>query len=248
MLRIAAEVGYSETAFLAPDGSGEPGHYVVRYYTPLAEVAFCGHATIAAGVALAERGAPAALSLATRDGIVDVATELGDDDLVHATLTSVTPWIREAPAALLDGVLALLGWQPDELDPSLPPALAYAGVRHLIVAVRDLATLGRMTYDFDPMQRLMLDHELTTVQLIWREARDRFRARDPFAVGGVVEDPATGAAAAALGAYLRERGEISAPATFEVRQGVEMGRPSLLTVSIVPGERGVRVSGTAVPI
>jgi PhzF family phenazine biosynthesis protein len=95
---------------------------------------------------------------------------------------------------------------------------------------------------------MMLAHELTTFQLVWREGRLRFHARDPFAVGGVVEDPATGAAAAAFGAYLRERGEIVAPATFEIIQGVEMGRPSLLTVSIESGEAGVRVSGTAVPI
>ena len=75
-----------------------------------------------------------------------------------------------------------------------------------------------------------------------------FRARDPFPVGGVVEDPATGAAAAAFGGYLRARGEIVAPASFEIIQGVEMGRPSRLTVSIVPGEDGVRVAGNAVAI
>ncbi len=56
MQRIAAEVGYSETAFVAPDGSGAAGRFRVRYFSPLAEVPFCGHATIAAGVALAERG------------------------------------------------------------------------------------------------------------------------------------------------------------------------------------------------
>ena len=56
MQRIAAEVGYSETAFLAPDGSGATGRFRVRYFSPLAEVPFCGHATIASGVALAERG------------------------------------------------------------------------------------------------------------------------------------------------------------------------------------------------
>lgn len=63
-----------------------------------------------------------------------------------------------------------------------------------------------------------------------------------------MEDPATGAAAAAFGAYLRERGEISPPASFEIMQGVEMGRPGRLTVTIVPGESGVRVSGNAVSI
>jgi len=94
----------------------------------------------------------------------------------------------------------------------------------------------------------MLDHDLTTLQLIWREAPDRFRARDPFPVGGVVEDPATGAAAAALGAYLRARGDVVSPGSFEIAQGVEMGRPSRLTVTIVDGEDGVRVSGNAVAI
>jgi PhzF family phenazine biosynthesis protein len=248
MQRIAAEVGYSESAFLAPDGSGEPGRFRVRYFSPLAEVAFCGHATIASGVALAGRGQPADLTLTTNDGVVGLTIDSDADGRPRATLTSVEPWVREPPDGLIDGVLSLLGWRRDELDPALPPALAYAGVKHPIIAVRDLATLGRMSYDFDPMQRLMLEHDLTTVQLIWRERPDRFRARDPFAVGGVTEDPATGAAAAALGAYLRERGEIAAPATFEVLQGVEMGRPSRLTVSIVPGEAGIRVSGNAVAI
>ena len=248
MQRIAADVGYSETAFLAPDGSDAPGRFRVRYFSALAEVAFCGHATIAAGVALAERGEPANLALTTNDGVVDVAIDIDSDGRPRATLTSVEPWVRDAPDALVDGVLALLGWRPDELDPALPPAIGYAGVEHLILAVGALETLGRMSYDFDPMQRLMLDHGLTTIQLIWRESPNRFRARDPFAVGGVVEDPATGAAAAALGAYLRARGEITPPAKFDVAQGVEMGRPSLLTVSVVPGEVGVRVSGNAVPI
>jgi PhzF family phenazine biosynthesis protein len=248
MQRIASDVGDSETAFLAPDGSGEPGRFRVRYFSALAEVAFCGHATIASGVALAERGEPADLAPTTNDGVVNVAIDADAEGRPRATLTSVEPWVREPPPELVDDVLRLLDWRPAELDPNLPPAIGYAGVRHLILAVRALATLGRMSYDFDPMQRLMLEHDLTTIQLVWRESPTRFRARDPFAVGGVVEDPATGAAAAALGAYLRERGEITAPATFEIQQGVEMGRPSMLRVSIAPDEAGVRVSGTAVPL
>jgi PhzF family phenazine biosynthesis protein len=248
MQRIAAEVGYSETAFLAPDGSGDPGRLRVRYFSPAKEIDFCGHATIAAGVALAERGAPTTMALTTNDGVVDLDVGLDSDGRFRATLTSVEPWVRDLPVDVVDRLLELLGWQRDELDPSLPPAVAYAGVRHPILAVRELSTLGRMTYDFEPMRSLMLEHDFTTLQLIWRERPTRFRARDPFAAGGVVEDPATGAAAAALGAYLRERGDITAPATFEILQGVEMGRPSLLTVSMVPEQAGVRVSGNAVPI
>jgi PhzF family phenazine biosynthesis protein len=248
MQRVAAEVGYSESAFLAPDGSGEPGRLRVRYFSPAMEIAFCGHATIASGVALAERGWPAALVLRTNDGEVDLDLDRDADGRFRATLTSIEPWVRDLPDDLLARLLELLSWPEDELDPALPPALAFAGVRHPIIAVRELATLGRLSYDFEPMRRLMLEHDLTTLQLIWREAPLRFRARDPFAAGGVVEDPATGAAAAALGAYLRARGEITPPATFEIAQGVEMGRASLLTVTIVPGDSRVRVSGTAVPI
>jgi PhzF family phenazine biosynthesis protein len=257
MQAIAADVGYSESAFLAPDGSGVPGRFLVRYYSPLAEVRFCGHATIAAGVALAERGlaappsqsgARSELVVETVGGPVSLGVEREGGGGVRATLTSVTPWVREPAPALLDGALELLGWRPDDLDPELPPALAFAGVRHLILAAASYDRLALLDYPFEGLQALMLEHDLTTIQLVWRESPTRFRARDPFPVGGVVEDPATGAAAAALGAYLRERGDIVAPATFEVVQGVEMGRPSLLRVSIVPDEDGIRVSGSAVAI
>jgi PhzF family phenazine biosynthesis protein len=249
MQRIAAEVGYSETAFLAPDASRQPGRWRVRYFSPLAEVPFCGHATIASGVALAGRDATTPqLVLATNDGEVPVSVTTGRDGLSTATLTSVEPWVRDAPPMLVDRTLGYLGWRLDELDPALPPAVAFAGARHLVLAVQDLETLGRMAYPFEPVKALMLEHDLTTIQLAWREGPRSFRARDPFAVGGVVEDPATGAAAAAFGAYLRHLGEIEPPATFEITQGVEMGRPSHLTVAIVPGDARVRVSGTAVAI
>ena len=257
MQRIAADVGYSETAFLAPDGSGVTGRFRVRYFSPLAEVPFCGHATIAAGVALAERGLaadaarpgePGALVVTTNGGPVSVSVAAGDDGRIRATLTSIATWVAEADQGLVPGTLALLGWSAEDLDPALPPAIGFAGAKHLIIAVRRLDRLATLDYPFEALKAVMLGADLTTIQLVWREAPDRFRARDPFPVGGVVEDPATGAAAAALGAYLRERGEIVAPASFEIDQGVEMGRPSRITVSIMPGEAGVRVSGNAVPI
>jgi PhzF family phenazine biosynthesis protein len=260
MQRIAADVGYSETAFLAPDGSGLAGRFRVRYFSPLAEVPFCGHATIASGVALSERGlaaepaqagaigGPREIVLATNGGPVAIATEADADGLVRATLISVATWVRAPEAALTAAALELLEWRVDELDPALPSAIGFAGAKHLIIAARERQRLERLDYPFERLKALMLEHDLTTIQLVWRESPSRFYARDPFPVGGVVEDPATGAAAAALGAYLRDRGEIMAPASFEIVQGIEMGRPSLLTVSIVPGEAGVRVSGTAVPI
>jgi len=252
MQAIAAEVGYSETAFLAPSGTGAPGEYRVRYFSPLAEVAFCGHATIAGGVALGDRGSVggdrAALVFVTNDGPVTVDVEPGPDGRLLATLTSIETWVREPKPWLLAGALELLGWDRDELEPRLPPAVAFAGVRHLILAAARYERLETLDYPFEPLKALMLRAELTTIQLVWRESAEVFRARDPFPVGGQIEDPATGAAAAALGAYLRHIGELIPPATFEVLQGVEMGRPSRLSVSLVPDQDRVRVSGEAVAI
>ena len=91
----------------------------------------------------------------------------------------------------------------------------------------------------------MLAHDLTTVDLVYREDETTFHARNPFPVGGVVEDPATGAAAAAFGAYLRELGLITPPATITVHQGVDMGRPSLLTDRASPPTRRRSASAVA---
>jgi sulfane dehydrogenase subunit SoxC len=252
MQRIAADVGYSETAFLVAADDRAEGHFRVRYFSPLAEVPFCGHATVASGVVLADRAERAGgtgtadLIFETNGGPVAVAATRDADGRTRATLTSVATSVVDADPGLLASALDLLGWTQGELDPALPPAVGFAGARHLILAARDRARLTTLDYPFESLKSLMLAHDLTTLQLVWRESHLRFHARDPFPVGGVIEDPATGAAAAALGGYLRARGEIVAPATFEIVQGVDMGRPSLLTVSIEPGEPGVRVSGTAV--
>ncbi len=95
-LRIAADVGYSETAFVEP--AHAPRHYRVRYFSPLAEVAFCGHATIATAVALADRDGPGRLVLETLAGEIVVET-IVDVDGVTATLTSPATRTREANAA-----------------------------------------------------------------------------------------------------------------------------------------------------
>ena len=233
MQRIAGEVAYSETAFLAPDEAGGPGRLRVRYFSPAKEIDFCGHATIASGVALAQRGWPASMVLQTNDGLIGLAIDRDAEGRYRSTLTSVEPWVRELPDGVLERLLELLDWRRDELDPALPPMLAYAGVRHPIIAVRDLATLGRMAYDFEPMRALMLEHDLTTIQLIWREGLLRFRARDPFAAGGVVEDPATGAAAAAFAGLLAARGKLGdGDHRFAIEQGYEMGRPSVIRLAL----------------
>ena len=243
MQRIAAEVGYSETAFVAPlDGSRRS----VRYYSPKAEVSFCGHATIATGVVLGEATGECTYTLATAVGDVPVTARTRDGRL-EASLTSVEP--KQAPAddTLVDETLAVLSWKRDELDMSIPPVRAYAGAWHLVLAVSSKDRLANLDYDFDALEALMQREGLTTLQLVYRESSDVFHSRNPFPVGGVVEDPATGAAAAALGGYLRAAELLGAPSTILIRQGETMGRPSRLTVEI-PKQGGIVVSGNAVRI
>jgi PhzF family phenazine biosynthesis protein len=241
MQQIAADLGYSESAFAVgrPDGG-----YDVRYFSPAMEVPFCGHATIATAVALADRDGAGPLTFHTQAGVVPVATQ-GTDGDVTATLTSVAPHVEAAPAGLLQAALNALRWSEDDLDPALPPKVSYAGARHLILAAGTRERLADLDYDFGALKQIMQAHELVTVDLVHREDETTFHARNPFPVGGVVEDPATGAAAAAFGAYLRDQGLITTPATVTVHQGVDMGRPSLLTIT-VGAEPEIRVSGRAV--
>ncbi|MER6268021.1 PhzF family phenazine biosynthesis isomerase [Streptomyces sp900105755] len=263
MLAIAAELGYSESAFLtAPpaglgggdkDGDGEGGGegagraYTIRYFSPKAEVPFCGHATIATAVALAERTGPGELVFATRAGTVPVAvTEEGGT--VRATLTSVEPHTEEIAGADLAEALAALDWPAADLDPAFPPRIAFAGARHLVLATATRARLADLAYDFARLEALMHRLDLTTVQLVWRESAGVFHVRDPFPVGGVVEDPATGAAAAAFGAYARELGLVPEDAVLTLHQGEDLGRPGELTVTLRAGDPRVHVSGTGARI
>jgi PhzF family phenazine biosynthesis protein len=242
MQAMAKEVGYSESAFVVARGDGT---HDVRYYSPEMEVPFCGHATIATAVALAERDGAGDLTFHTQAGTVPVATNQANG-AITATLTSVAPHVEDAPEALLDAALKALGWTADELDPNLPPKVSYAGARHLILAAKTRERLANLDYDFDALKQTMQEHELVTVDLVYKENDATYHARNPFPVGGVVEDPATGAAAAAFGAYLRDQELVTPPATVTVHQGVDMGRPSLLTIDIEDARPEIRVSGRAV--
>jgi PhzF family phenazine biosynthesis protein len=243
MQQIAADVGFSETAFVAPALGRER---TIRYYSPKAEVSFCGHATIATGVVLGETEGDGTYRLETTVGIVPVTVRLRNG-YREASLTSVEPKYTIAPDSLVNDVLSAVGWKSTDLDGSIPPAKAYAGAWHLVLAVAYAHRLAKLEYDFDRLKALMLHDDLTTLQLVWRESSEIFHSRNPFPIGGIKEDPATGAAAAALGGYLRNAKLIEVPATILIRQGEVMGRPSRLTVEI-PATGGIIVKGTAVPI
>ncbi|MFF7377442.1 PhzF family phenazine biosynthesis protein [Streptomyces massasporeus] len=246
MLATAAEVGYSETAFVVDPGDGTLD---VRYFSPLAEVSFCGHATIATAVAHAERHGTGRLHLRTQAGPVTVTTDRADDGTLVATLVSVAPRTVPLEEADFTELLAILGWSTEDLDPALPPRVAFAGAWHPVLATASRDRLADLDYDMAVLGDLMARRDWTTIDLVLRESPTVFHARNPFPPGGVAEDPATGAAAAAFGGYLRELELVPTPTTLTIHQGVDMGRPSTITVT-VPADphSGIGVSGTAVRI
>jgi PhzF family phenazine biosynthesis protein len=271
MQRIAAEVGYAETAFLVgPTVDGDDRAVTTRYFSPVAEVPFCGHATIATAVALAEARGPGAFRFETAVGPVVIDTTSDGGGVIRAAFTSVEPRVRALDAAVADDLLGLLGLARDDVDPAWPIDEAFAGNWHPVVALRSRQVFDAFGFEPDALRRLM-DRQgwAGTVTVVCTEGVElplggapggesddesgdesigaelpEVEARNLFPVGDITEDPATGSAAAALGAYLRAGGLVAPPSRFVVRQGRHVGRPSVLEVD-VPAAGGVTVSGTA---
>jgi len=240
MQRIAAQVGYSETVFAAPAGA----QWRVRYFSPESEVAFCGHATIALGAALAQRHGDGVYALALNHAAITVEGRCAGARF-EAALQSPPTRSAPAPAALVTAALALFGYTAGDLDPRMAPAIANAGNDHLVLALSSRALLAAMRYDLAAGRALMHEHGLVTVVLAWAEHDRLFHTRNPFASGGVYEDPATGAGTAALAGYLRDLGWPHGGA-IDVVQGEDMGMRSRLRAGISPmAGASVRVSGSA---
>ena len=241
MRDIAAKVGYSETAFAARDGD----HWRVRYFAPQSEVDFCGHATIALGSVLAETHGPGTYPLKINTGDISVTSARDDSGRMQVRLVSPPTRSRAAEPGILSEALNLFGLNETDLDGRIPPAIANAGNDHLVLALKRRDRLAAMAYDLSAGRDMMSEHGLTTISLLHVESDRRFNSRNAFAIGGVTEDPATGAAAAALGGYLRD---INWPheGHIEIRQGADMGAPSVLFVSIPDGAgEPVSVSGSS---
>lgn len=240
MQKVAAQVGYSETVFAAPVENG----WRVRYFAPEVEVDFCGHATIALGAALARHTGPGLFALTLNHARITVEGHLSETEW-GASFQS--PPTRSGPVAatVLDEALDLFGLTHADLDTRIPPAVAHGGGDHLILALKDRKTLREMQYNLEKGQALTVREGFITINLIYAETAQLFHARNPFPLGGVYEDPATGAAAAALAGYLRDLGWPHGGAII-IHQGEDMGVPSRLEAKITSGRgESIRVSGSA---
>jgi PhzF family phenazine biosynthesis protein len=238
MQKTAFDVGYSETVFAAPVEDG----WRVRYFSPTAEVPFCGHATIALGAALAQKFGSAEYRLFLNH--IEITVEgRADGNQLLASLTSA-PTHHSAPSRTqLSEALSLFGYNKADLSHEIPPAVIYGGSNHLALTLNSREALAAMKYDFDSGRELMLRQGWVTVMLAHPSAADRFHSRNAFAYGGVYEDCATGSATAAYAGYIRDLRELTS-ATLRFFQGDDMAAPSRLTVVLDPSlGKSVRVAG-----
>ena len=238
MQSIAAEVGFSETVFAEKQGKS----WKTRYYSPENEVPFCGHATIALGAALGALHGEGVFDLALAEADITVEA-MKHDGVWMAALQSPPTKTDAIKVDQIAAALSLFDLQPSDIDVRFPPALAHAGANHYIIALNDRDRLAAMDYDLDAGRDLMLKENLITIALVHCEDDTHFNVRNAFASGGVLEDPATGAAAAAFGGYLRDLGW-KHDGAVTIKQGEDMGMPSQIRVEI--GEKkgsSIRVVG-----
>jgi trans-2,3-dihydro-3-hydroxyanthranilate isomerase len=254
MQRIAAEMNFSETTFVASSPQDDGG-YPVRIYTPAREIAFAGHPILGTAWVLRQHVAPGQagpvrLNLAV--GQVPVTFEADADGEVVA-------WFA-APPAELGGVCdraamaAALGLSVDDLAEEGPVQQVGAGTRAMIVPLRSLAALHRARLDLGAYAPLLAQGFPPLTYLFCRQTldpRNDLSARFFFEAHGVREDPATGNGAAFLGAYLLEHGLLGpGDLSLRIEQGHAVRRPSLVQVRATQagGTRQVSVGGRNIAV
>ncbi|MCF2240481.1 PhzF family phenazine biosynthesis protein [Halobacterium salinarum] len=256
MQAIAAELGASETAFLRPSDAADRR---LRYFTPTTEVDLCGHATIASHAHLYDDGALVAgeHTLETNVGVLDI--EVAEDGTVW--MAQNPPTVREVELSY-ERVAEATGTEAAALrgaSDDIPLAVADTGLPFLIVHITYLSDLGDADPDFDAVEALADDVGAAGVYMFSFDALDRAstahgRAWVPGV--GVDEDPVTGTASGAAGAYLARFGAFDGDAPDEMvfEQGHFVDRPGRVRVRVagdapMVGGRGVStLDGTlAVP-
>jgi trans-2,3-dihydro-3-hydroxyanthranilate isomerase len=254
MQRIAAEVDYSETTFvLRADVEATRASprtpLPVRIFTPTTELPFAGHPTVGTACWLCESeglAAPLTLRLGAGDVVVHREEDPAGGRARYGFDTPAPALLDPLPAA----EAAAIAGVPVEAVEEQPCSLVLSGPLYLLVPLADGTALDRLAPDLEALRRLgaRLDRLPALFAFAMSGTGDEasVRARMFFDAGSLREDPATGSAVAALGAWVRATGVASLPAELHVRQGEAMGRPSDLYLRV--DETALRLSGSAVPL
>ena len=261
MQAIAREMNLSETTFVLKPTKPE-ADYKVRIFTPSKEMRFAGHPSIGTAHALVEEGKirlGERLTTVRQEvgiGVLPIEIEQMADGRRVITMTQGKPRLGRTVADLRELAQALM-ISPEEIaSDMLPVQVSSTGLDQLMVPLRSVEQLTRLAPDYERLKEFENRFRLEgcyVFALTASRLKASVRARFFIPSAGVHEDPATGSAAGALGAYLVVHKVFGSKTviSFSVEQGSEIGRPSLMTVTVhQDGESPdlVKVGGTAVTV
>lgn len=245
MQAIAREMNLSETTFILPPTDAS-AHVKVRIFTPQIELPFAGHPVVGTGYVLATEGLlprPAesfAIRLELGVGVLPVDITCADGAVAQVIMTQRAPqFLAELPLDDVGQLARGLGVEAqDLLSAGLPTQLVSTGLPQLVVPLRSLAAMRAITLELGVLHTICErygTHSIYafTCETVTPSAQVHSRLFAPLA--GVLEDPATGSASGALGAYLvhhRVFGGEAEVIRLENEQGYEMGRPSRILIEV----------------
>lgn len=237
MLQVAAELRYSETAFVRRHSDKE---FTIRYFTPKAEVELCGHATIASFFLLYREGLASGSCLChTLAG--DLTVEAGERVMMQMAEPRIVATIEET-----EDIYKSLG--VSNYSPQMPVQIVYSGLPDLMIPLPDVVTMQALKPDMEAVATLTKKYEAVSFH-VFAFNNDGYTAhvRDFAPLYGVPEESATGTANAALTYYLQQCGCLGSEAECAFLQGEAMGRPSVIATQINK-DGTLYVGGTAVVV
>lgn len=257
MLKVAAELRYSETAFVKLLGDNR---FKIRFFTPVAEVELCGHATIGAFHALLEEGMverDSVYEVETLQGVLGVEVKENGSILMDMAKPQLYEYIKDKDA--VDELYSIMGLQRADghgvcnVNPQLylHPRIVSTGLRDIMLPVANEEEFYKVAPDFAALAELSKRYNVVGVHAFTCNSKDgRVHARNFAPLYGIDEEAATGTSNGALACYLFDYGIVAGDQTVNVIQGEKMGRPSLISAQILlrGGELSVKVGGRAVTL
>ena len=238
LIKTAAELRYSETAFVKPVSDTE---LLFKYFTPAAEVDFCGHATIAAFTVLLKTGfakAGSSYLIDTLSGRLKISTE--GEFIMMKTPPSVFIKRLEKPEEI-DKLYAVMGIRREV---ELLPALITTGFPDIFLPVKNRGALAAIAPDFKALASLTERHGSGGVHAFTLETPDKgitACTRNFAPRYGIDEEAATGTASGGLAYYLYSNKIKPAGHNFCFLQGEDMGRPSKIIASVKTDSGGIEI-------
>jgi len=234
MLKIAAELHYSETAFVRHDGENE---FTIRYFTPKAEVELCGHATIASFFLLHKKGLASSQCLChTKAG--DITVEAGEKVLMQMAKPRIVATIEDT-----EEIYRALGVK--NYRTTMPVQIVSTGLPDLMIPLLDVTTLQSLQPDMEAIAAITKKYNAVSFH-VFAFGDDGYTAhvRDFAPLYDIPEESATGTANASLTYYLQQNGYLASDAECTFIQGEAMERPSIIATRI-QSDGNVFVGGTA---